>query len=104
MIFASENYTKICNAVPPLLSKAFGSYIIKVLTEAEINPIPWDISSSNNHQHYREKVDSKTEDNNFPIQLKLPFKIRHFQKRGNRKYSFILDNYLDCFSLFPLHF
>ncbi|WP_293156504.1 DNA cytosine methyltransferase [Okeania sp. SIO2C9] len=25
-----ENYTKICNAVPPLLAKAFGYYIIDI--------------------------------------------------------------------------
>ncbi|NEP88859.1 MAG: DNA cytosine methyltransferase [Okeania sp. SIO2C2] len=68
-----ENYTQICNAVPPLLAKAFGCYIIKVLTGAEINPIPWQFSSRDNHQNYRGKVDSKSEDNNFPIQLKLPF-------------------------------
>ncbi len=68
-----ENYTQICNAVPPLLAKAFGCYIIKVLTGEEINLIPWHISSSNNHQNCRGKVDSKSEDNNFPIQLKLPF-------------------------------
>ncbi len=68
-----ENYTQVCNAVPPLLAKAFGCYIIKVLTGEEINPIPWDIWSSNNSQNFRGKVKSKSQDNNFPIQLKLPF-------------------------------
>ncbi len=68
-----ENYTQICNAVPPLLAKAFGCYIIKVLTGVEINPIPWDIWSSNNYQIFIGKVKSKSYDNNFPLQLELPF-------------------------------
>lgn len=36
-----ENYTQVCNAVPPLLARAFGRYLLKVLTGKDIPAIPW---------------------------------------------------------------
>ncbi len=36
-----ENYTQVCNAVPPLMSRAFGRHLLKVLVGKSIPAVPW---------------------------------------------------------------
>lgn len=62
-----ENYTQICNAVPPLVARAYGRYLLKVLLGQEIPAIPWDCSHKTSNQLV---ALSKKEQN--PIQLRLP--------------------------------
>lgn len=60
-----ENYTQICNAVPPLVARGFGRYVIKVLLGQEIPAIPY--SDKNKNKSVISITQSKA-----PIQLKLP--------------------------------
>lgn len=56
-----ENYTQICNAVPPLVARAFGRYLLNLLHGKDIPAIPW--QSDNLRQSIAP---------NFPLQLRLP--------------------------------
>ena len=62
-----ENYTQICNAVPPLVSRAFGRYLVKVLLGKEISAIPWDGSNKIPNQ-----LVGLSKKESVPIQLRLP--------------------------------
>jgi DNA (cytosine-5)-methyltransferase 1 len=68
-----ENYTQVCNAVPPLVARAFGRYLLNILKGQNIPATPWDITRHSENDNGRDNLDTKINQENFPIQLKLPF-------------------------------
>lgn len=41
-----ENYTQICNAVPPLVARAFGVYLCRTLLKNNISLVPWTVGKN----------------------------------------------------------
>lgn len=61
-----ENYTQVCNAVPPLVARAFGRYLLKVLAGRDIPAIPWGKGDRN------QQGDAAPKKMDLSIQLRLP--------------------------------
>lgn len=68
-----ENYTQICNAVPPLVARSFARYLLKVLKGIDIPAIPWNSTKTveNNDKNILLKSNDVLEKQNY-LQLKLP--------------------------------
>ncbi|GAB4298192.1 MAG: DNA cytosine methyltransferase [Oscillatoriaceae cyanobacterium] len=67
-----ENYTQVCNAVPPLVARAFGRYLLKVLYGKEIPAVPWDAAAGSFHNIFDSEFDEDSSKPSYPIQMRLP--------------------------------